>query len=381
MPVQTSETAPSVDSILGLVRDRANETERTRRIPDDVVAALRRTGINRLVLPSVLGGLQAPVLDLMDMTERIAAVDGSTAWCAVIGSGSNVFAGYMSEVGAGEVFADPDQGSATMFAPAGRVVETGGRHVLSGRWPFTSNCLHSAWVGLGALIERHDGVDPVPRVVFVRASDLTIEDTWDSVGLRGTGSHHVTAQDVPVDLDRSSTFSTPAWPDGVLWRLPVHTMLLPSLVSVPLGIARGAIDEIARQAREGRTARRGQLADDPISMAELATADARLRGARAALHEAVGEAHHSAARNEAVPRTLQARIYVACLHASDVSVETTSAAHQLGGSAAAYVGSPLLRALGDVEASRQHLMFSHRHLSALGTALVGLDVVYPPFFT
>jgi indole-3-acetate monooxygenase len=90
----------------------------------------------------------------MDVIERIAAVDGSTAWCAVIGSGSNVFAGYIPEAGAREVFADPDQGSATMLAPIGTLVDEGGRGRPNGRWPFTSNCLHSAWIGVGALVHR-----------------------------------------------------------------------------------------------------------------------------------------------------------------------------------------------------------------------------------
>jgi indole-3-acetate monooxygenase len=381
MAARTSESTVTIDSILDLVRERADEVERTRRLPDDLVAAIRQTGLNRMLLPTALGGAQAPVLDLAEVVEQIAAVDGSTAWCAVIGAGSNIFGGYLSEAGAREVFADPDQGSATMFAPAGRIADVGGRLVLNGRWPFTSNCLHSTWAGLGALIERPDGdgPDPVPRVVFVRMADLTIEDTWDSVGLRGTGSHDVTAHDVVVDPGQWATFTTTPWADGPLWRLPIHTALLPLLTTVPLGIARGAIDEVARQTREGRTARRGQLVDDPVAMAELATADARLRGARAALREAVSDARALAERGEPVPRTLQARIAVVSMEATDVAVETTSVAHRLGGGAAAYVGSPLLRSLNDIHAARQHQLYSHQHRPQLGRILAGVDATYPPF--
>jgi alkylation response protein AidB-like acyl-CoA dehydrogenase len=251
--------------------------------------------------------------------------------------------------------------------------------VLTGRWPFTSNCLHSAWAGLGALFHEADGLDPVPRVVFVPMSDLQVEDTWDVVGLRGTGSHHVTAAEVAIDRERCARFSDRPWPEGTLWRLPIYTTLLPTLVAVPIGIARGAVDEIARQTREGRTARRGQLADAPISMAELAVADARLRAVRAGLREALGEARSLAERGEPVGRQLQARIYLACLHACETSVEVTSTAHYLGGGAAAYRGSRLLRALGDVQAARQHLLFSHQHLPELGKIVAGLDVAYPPF--
>ena len=182
--------------VLDLIHASADEIEHSRRLPDAVVAALRGTGINRLLIPAALGGMEAPITDVMDVMERIAAVDGSAGWCAAIGAGSNVFAGYMPATGAGTVFADPDQGNATMFAPVGRMVSDHGRATLSGRWPFTSNCLHSAWVGLGALFHEADEVDPVPRIVFVPVADLTIEDTWDVVGLRGTGSHHVAAAEV-----------------------------------------------------------------------------------------------------------------------------------------------------------------------------------------
>jgi alkylation response protein AidB-like acyl-CoA dehydrogenase len=386
-----SEVKAAVDAVLPLVGDMAAEAERTRCLPDEVVAALRETGINRLVIPSALGGLQAPVLDMMDVVERIAAVDGSTAWCAVIGFGSNVFAAYMPEAGARTVFADPDQPNATMFAPIGTIDEggggDGGEPRLTGRWPFASNCLHGRWIGLGATVSGDgsdggsNGAEPFPRVVFVPVADLTIEPTWDSAGLRGTGSHHVSADGVVIDRDHSCAFTDRPWPDGSLWRLPLYTVLVPLLAAVPLGIARGALDEIVRQGREGRTARRGQLADDPISMNELAVADLRLRGARAALREAIAEARDLAERGERVDRRLQATIGLACLQACDTSVEVTSTAHLLGGGAAAYAGSHLLRALCDVQASRQHLLFAHKHRAELAKALVGLEVFYPPFIT
>ena len=382
MATSTSETyshqqqTPSMEHLLSVVAGAVEEIERSRRLPERVVSALRESGIHRLAIPRELGGIEPSVSAAMDTFERLAAVDGSTAWCAVIGAGSNLFAGYLPEQAARVIFADPDQGNATMFAPTGRIVRDGDRHVLSGRWSFTSNCLHSEWAGLGAFVE---GLDETPRVAFVPVETLDVEDTWDSVGLRGTGSHHVSATNVPVTLDQCCTFADRPWPAGTMWRLPIYSILLPTLAAVPLGIARGALDEIARQVREGRTARRGQLADDPIGMAEFAVTDAGLRAARAALHEAVDEAHQHASEAEPVDRVLQARILVACLHACDTAVAATSVAHQLGGGAAAYVGSRLLRALDDVQAARQHLLFSHKHLPELAKPLTGLDTSYPPF--
>jgi alkylation response protein AidB-like acyl-CoA dehydrogenase len=189
----------------------------------------------------------------------------------------------------------------------------------------------------------------------------------------------VAAQDVDVQLDRTCRFTDTAWPDGTLWRLPIYTMLIPVLASVPLGIARGAVDEVLRQAREGREARRGQVHDEPVGMAELAMADTDLRAIRAGLLEALDEAHALADSGAPVDRVLQARIILGAMRSCDVAVEVTSVAHALGGAAAVYAGSNLLRSLLDVQTARQHLLFGHQHRPALAAALAGRDVTYPPF--
>jgi alkylation response protein AidB-like acyl-CoA dehydrogenase len=370
---------PSLNVVQDVVRAHADDTEDKRRLPASVVEVLRESGFNRLAIPTTLGGREAPVREMVKSVEAVAMVDGSAGWCAAIGAGSNVFAGYLPEAGARHVFADPDQGNATMFAPSGTVDVKGRGGRLTGRWPFTSNCLHSAWAGLGATVRRDGEAEPLPRVVFVPLAELTVEDTWNAPGLRGTGSHHVSAGDVVVDLDHSCRFSDRAWPDGTLWRLPIFTVLIPVLAAVPIGIARGALDEVFRLAREGRNARRGQLSDDPIGMAELGIADTDLRAIRAALLDALDEAHARAERGDPVNRQLQARILLTAMRSCDVAVEVTSIAHALGGAAAVYTGSRLLRALLDVQTGRQHQLFGHQHRPAIGAALTGRDVTYPPF--
>ena len=370
---------PSLAAVQDVVRAHADDADDKRRLPDPVVEVLRESGLNRLAIPAVLGGREAPVREMVKSVEAVAMVDGSAGWCAAIGAGSNVFAGYLPEAGARHVFADPDQGNATMFAPTGTVNVKGRGGRVTGRWSFTSNCLHSAWAGLGATVRRDGEAEPLPRVVFVPLAELTVEDTWNAPGLRGTGSHHVSAGDVVVDLDHSCRFSDRAWPDGTLWRLPIYTVLIPVLAAVPIGIARGALDEVFRLAREGRNARRGQLSDDPIGMAELTIADTDLRAIRAALLDALDEAHACAERGDPVNRQLQARILLTAMRSCDVAVEVTSIAHALGGAAAVYAGSRLLRALLDVQTGRQHQLFGHQHRPAIGAALAGRDVTYPPF--
>lgn len=353
----------------------------TRRLTDEVVRAFAAGGLNRSLLPSALGGDERHPREVVSAIAAVAAIDASAAWCGAISAGSNHFAGYVPEDVARRTYVDPDGGGAGMFQPAGvaTVSADGASATLKGRWPFTSNCLHSRWIGVGAWVESADGTrEPSPRLVIVPADGLTIEDTWRGNGLRATGSHHVRADDLEIDLRRSCSFADRPWAEGQLWRMPLFTVLAPMLAAVPLGVARGAIDHLQERMTSGAAGVRGTLLDDPVGLSELAEADTAVRCARAGLLTVLGEAWDAAAA-DGVPRELQGRLFLAVLHASDVGVSATSTAHRLIGGAGAFEEHPLSRALRDVHTSRQHVMFSHQHRPGIMRIAAGLDETLPPF--
>jgi indole-3-acetate monooxygenase len=364
------------DDVLALVADHAVANDEHGHLNPAVVTALAGAGINRLMLPVELGGLAASPRRGVEVVERLAAMDGSAAWTAAIGFGTNVFAGYLHPEGAAEVFADPDQSNAAMFAPLGKVTATAdGTERLSGRWPFASNCEQAAWIGLAALFGGELG----PRLVFAPRADVVIHQTWDVAGLRATASNDAEIIDLPVDRRRTCSFADRPWPDGPLWRLPLFVALAPPLAAVSLGVARGALDEINRQALTRRAQMRGSLLDDLVGMGDLAAADMQLRGARAGLLDAIDKCWARAEDGRPIDRALQARAFLAAQHCTDVAVDVCAAAHRLGGGAAAYRTSPLLRALRDVETARQHAMFNRGLRPHLARTIAGTDEPHPPF--
>ena len=371
-----------ISGVIDCVRERAADSERAGRLHDDVVAALRDTGINRLLIPAALGGFEASPRECVEIIEQIAAADGSTAWAAAIGLGTNLFAGYVDQSAAAEIFADIDASNAATFAPLGHAVPgADGQLRLSGRWPFTSNCLHASWIGLGAFFhDRADGaMDPVPRMAFVPRSAVQVDSTWDVNGLRATGSHHTWVDGVVADRAHSCAFGEAAWSDGTLWRIPLFTALMPCLAAVFLGIARAAVDDLSDQARHGRAAMRGALVDQPVDMFDLASADMRLRSARAGLLELLDEAWTLAANDLHIDRCLQARTLLAIHHISEVATEATSTAHRLAGGQAAYNDSRILRALRDVHTARQHMLFARGLATRLAPIATGIDMAAMPF--
>jgi indole-3-acetate monooxygenase len=362
--------------VVDLVADRASASDMSGHLDPEVVAALRATGINRLLLPAELGGLAASPRRCVEVIERIAMADGSTAWAAAIGFGTNLFAGYIDRDGAAEVFADPDQSNAAMFAPMAAVTRAAdGSLRLTGRWPFTSNCEQAAWLGLAAAFPD----EPAPRLVFAPRDAVTIHPTWDVAGLRATASNDTSLTDFVVDRRHTCSFGERPWADGPLWRLPLFVALAPTLAAVGLGVARSALDAINLQAQARVAQMRGSLLDDHVGMGDLGAADALLSGARAGLLDALDVCWTRAEVGDPIDRRLQARAFLASQHCLDVAVEVTGTCHRLGGGAAAYRSSPLLRAVRDVETARQHAMFNRGLRSHLARVIAGSDEAHPPF--
>jgi alkylation response protein AidB-like acyl-CoA dehydrogenase len=362
--------------LLALIADHSASSDESGHQPPEVTAALAATGINRLLLPTELGGLSAAPRRAVELVEQLAIVDGSVAWTAAIGFGSNHFAGYLPPDGAAEVFDDPDRGSAAMFAPMGRLVdEEAGTLRLNGRWPFASNCEQAGWLALGTTYRD----ELAPRLALVPRSKLTIHPTWDVAGLRATASNDVTVDDLQIEFRHTCSFADRPWAKGPLWRLPLFVVLAPPLAAVMIGIARGALDDLNRQAINRRAQMRGTLLDDEVGMADLAGADAKLRAARAGLLASADECWDRALAGERADRALQARAFLASQHCADVAVEVCATAHRLAGGAGAYRGNPQLRALRDVETARQHAMFNHGFRPALARIIAGTDEARPPF--
>jgi alkylation response protein AidB-like acyl-CoA dehydrogenase len=375
-----SASVQSQDLVEDVLRRSVEAIDRDRRLPDEVLAALRRTGLNRMTVPVELGGDAASPSTMAEVIERVASVNGSAGWCAAIGVGSNVFAGYVPRAAAAEIWHDIDAPNASMFGPCGSVHGDGDDYTLEGRWPFVSNSLHSTWIGLGAFAAPAAGVaGGSPRLFFVPADQVTIHDTWDVEGMRGTGSHDVSVHALPIDPDRSCSLDGHPWADGPLWRIPLFNVLVPPLAAALVGIARGSLALLDQMVLHGHTSARGSLAADDVALADLAEAHADLDGARAALYESMEELWRLAFDGAEISLRTRARGLLAAQHAVDVAQATTATARRLAGSAAAYRSHPLAIAASDVNVGRQHIMFSHHIRPALARALAGCEVSAPPF--
>ena len=345
--------------------------EAARRLPEEAVRALTAAGVFKLVVPHAYGGEEASARTTLAVIEEIARADGSAGWCAMIGSTSALMCGYVDDAVAREVYGPEGAITCGVFAPMGRGVKASGGYRVSGRWAFASGCEHSAWRMGGAMVEG----EAAPRSMLFRAEETRVIDTWDTSGLRGTGSHDFEVSDVFVPAARSfSLVAEPPRLTGGVYALPFFGVLALGVAHVVAGIARAAVDQAIAIAKTKHPlgAKRG-LAHRETVQYDLARAEAKVRAARALLSDALAEVEREVDVEGKVSLEARARVRLSACHAAQEAQDAVDIAYETGGASGVYAKNPLQRHFRDAHTATQHLMLSKASATLAGRVLLGVE--------
>jgi 3-hydroxy-9,10-secoandrosta-1,3,5(10)-triene-9,17-dione monooxygenase len=375
-----------VGDLLPVLRDRAQEAEDQREVPADSVKALEETGFFRLLQPAAFGGLEADPLTFLTAVRMVASACGSTGWVAsVLGVHAWQLALFPPPAQEEVWGADPATRMSSSYAPTGQVTPAEGGHRLSGRWSFSSGCAHASWVLLGAIVPDADG-NPVDfRTFLLPARDYVIDDVWDTVGLRGTGSNDIVVDDAFVPEHRSLSFmdvSRLACPGQAvnpapLYRLPYGSVFSYAITTPIIGMAGGAYDaHVAYQRDRVRASYIGQkAAQDPHGQVRVAEAAARLDDAWLALEHDMTALMGHARAGEKIPFALRLRVRRDQVRGTGQAISAVDLLFENSGGRALRTGTPIQRFWRDAHAGRVHAINDpERALSMFGRAEFGLDV-------
>ena len=368
------------------IQASADEIERSRRLPLPLVDAMAQAGLFRLWIPRSLGGEETDPTTLVRVVEEVSRADGAAGWCLGIGGTYGAFGGYLSADAADEIYgSDPLVRTAGALRPFGNAVVVDGGYRVTGRWPLGSGCQHSGWIVGGCRILDGDqprllpNGTPLMRVLFFLAADCEILDTWNSIGLRGTGSHDYAVSDVFVPADRSLSLREPPVEPGPLYAMPMIAVSAPALAAVGLGIARHAIDLLLELAHTKIVSRsRQSLREDVTMQASLGHAEAVLRSGRAFLYETLEEAWRVATAGDRLTVSQRAMLWLASTHAVTSAKQATELMFSAGGSASPYTSGGLERCLRDIHAVGQHLTLTPPNYQMAGQAFLDLDMRSTP---
>ncbi len=360
------------------------ESERNRSMPAALARAMAESGLFRVWVPKALGGFEADIETNLRVVEEVSKTDGAAGWNVMIAGTGGMFSAYLPPEGGREVYSDPNVITAGALAPKGRAVAENGGYRLTGRWPLASGCMNASWMGGGSFVVE-DGaprmVNGIPdlRIFMLPKSEATIIDTWNSAGLRGTGSHDFQVDDIFIPENHTfALLNGQPYYDGPLYRASISNVFSPPVAAVALGIARAALNEFAALASGKMPVfTTTVLRDRPTVQAQVGRAEALVRSARALLFEVTGSLWESMCAGEPITDEQQVMTRVACANAAKSCAEAVTMVYTMGGATSVYETSKLARCFRDVHVVTQHIAVQEQLFERTGKYFLGLG--FQPF--
>jgi 3-hydroxy-9,10-secoandrosta-1,3,5(10)-triene-9,17-dione monooxygenase len=352
------------------LRARAVECEELRRVPDESIADLHKSGLFRMLQPKRVGGSELPYRAMVELSAILAEGCGSTAWVVANLASHHWMLAMWPVEAQDEVWGEsPDHliGSALVF-PSGKATAVAGGYMLSGRWPFSSGVDPSRWNFVGGIV--HDAKDkPLEQRCFlVAAGDYRVIDTWYAAGLRGTGSKDIEMKDVFVPAHRTLPV-TALVGGGVapgcaintapLYKLPVLGLFAFVVSGVSLGLARGAIGDFTQQMHARIATYSGRrLADLANLQLKIGEAAALADTAEALMLKGCDEAMAITEDGVAPSIEQKARWRRDGAYAASLCTEAVNLLFAATGGGGVYLNQPIQRAFRDAHAANAHYALS-----------------------
>jgi 3-hydroxy-9,10-secoandrosta-1,3,5(10)-triene-9,17-dione monooxygenase len=362
---QLQEQSPAqtmMDQIIAMqprLRERAGETRTDRKVAQATVDELQDMGFFLSLQPKQYGGLELTPQEFFATQMAIAEGCMSSAWaCGIIAVHSFQIA-LMDDRAQQDVWGkDVNTRVSSSYAPMGKVEPVEGGFKFSGRWGWSSGCDHCSWVLLGGIIAG-EGY----RTFLIPKEDYTIEDTWQSMGLQGTGSNDIIVNDVFVP-----DYRTHKQMDGFLIQNPGKAVNPQPLFQLPWAqiFARtvstpaiGACKEALRLYKQGALNKQSndptKLAGDTATQERIARAQHEIDGMEALLFRNFDRMMDLVNAGEEVP--LDDRIhyrYQASL-VIEKSIEIVDLLFEVAGGGSVFLGSEIQQRFLDIHTARAHV--------------------------
>ncbi len=359
-----------------------DEMDRERRVPAHLAKSLDAAGVYRLFLPASMGGPQLDPITAYQVIEEVSRAEASVGWCGLLSNGGALFAGNFTPAAAGRMFGQPPEfRAAGSFRPLGEARPTNGGFRISGRWDYASGIDNANWLFVNSKVVDEQGPRlteagrPETLMLFTPVETAAIYDTWQVVGLCGTGSNDFELEDVFVPSERVFRLYDPPLEAGFLYHpRTLLTAIWVLVAAVALGTARGAMDAFRELAAgAGTTISSTLLRDRPQVQARVGEAEAIISGARAHVLDAVSQAWHvfDAAMPLPSPEITQARL--AITHSIHQAAKAVDLLFHAAGTNAIHRRNGLERRWRDIHVVVQHGAGLLSNYEFGGQALLGLN--------
>lgn len=374
-----SELLNAARALKPLIVEHSAENERHRRLSSGVVQAMKTAGLFRLMTPKSLGGWEVDPITSARIFEEIAYFDSAASWILQAANSGDFYCARLPDEGAAEIYASgPDNMIALSVHPPMKAVPVDGGYLISGQSNLGSGIHDADWVMVLMQVAGDHGL----RGAFLPKRDISVVDTWDSMGMRGTDSNSVAVIDAFVPFTRTwsvePTFVPGSHFSGPLYRYPSLGEGIVVLAPVALGVARLAIDQFKLLAC-GKTPFMSttSLRERPLAQMALGKADAVLLAARSFFYSTATEAWERTLAGRPSSRQKKGELMLAATHLMQSCVEAVDQVCGAAGTSGIYAESPLERAFRDVHTARHHGWVSESRYCTYGQIALGLEPDFP----
>jgi len=181
---------------------RRGELQRERQVPGDLFQRAKNAGRIQQLICKELGGLGMSAVEWFRTGVEMARWEPSFAWVITQGAADHaVYVAAGDQAFVSFFLADANAYSSSSVNGAGTLLPEGDGYRLDGRWGFCSGCQGATWVGGEAVLARTEDQEvPEKLMALIPIERARIEETWDVMGMIGTGSHTVVveAQHIPA---------------------------------------------------------------------------------------------------------------------------------------------------------------------------------------
>jgi indole-3-acetate monooxygenase len=362
-----------------LIEREADATDRALTLTPPLVEAFAAARLFHVMVPRELGGLEATSDQLLDVFEELAYADGSVGWSLMANASANAYLAYLDRAAGTAAAAKPGSTIAGQFSPLGRIVREDGGFRVSGSFQFGSGSDHAAYLGgagfvLGPEDQPEIGPDglPVYLVFFVPRDGVVFKGNWDVMGLRGTGSFDYDVKEQFVEAGWTfPIFGFDVRSGGPLFGIGPIALAGIGHAGWGLGVARRALDEVARIAAAGR-ARMGAtpLKDQQVFQRELGQKALALRSVRLLARDAFARAVEQVRQSgpltfAAVPELMAMTAYL-----TEVAEDATLFAYRFAGSQGLRNPSVVQRCFRDVMTGGLHFYVDRKSYEEVGKRIL-----------
>lgn len=369
-----------IDRIAEVIEKSSAVNERLGQLTPEVVGKLNAERLFRLLLPRAYGGEEVDLLTWFRAMEKLASLDGSTAWCVGQINGCAASAATLSPDIARKIWSDPSAVLSWGPAAKARADEVDGGHRLTGEWMFSSGSRHATWLGLAAQIHDRSGTAvPVPkglRTFLVPVGSVELIENWNVVGLKATnsGGFKVSGLFVPQGYSVYREDLSEVQVPGPLYKFPLNSCFAVGFSAVALGIARAMLDAIMALAKDKRPrlAKVSLLENHHVHF-QIGEAEARLRSARGFVEATAERVWCEVVASGVLTIEQRVDIRMATTFAIHEAVAVADVAWQVAGASAIFASSPFERRFRDIRTVMQQVQGRKAHLQDVGAYLLGLD--------